>query len=77
MASLKCTVVCKNCHSDKIFHVSTKLLNDEGVFVETIENQWKYMYWCRVCSGFLYPNLKLFINKHIKKIIIKSKKSSI
>ena len=40
MASLKCTTIWKNCQDGNIFHANTRLLNDQGVFVGMIEEQW-------------------------------------
>ena len=74
MSNLKCDATCKNCGNEKVCCVSTKHFNDKGRFVDSIQDQWQYMYCCEVCQGFNYPDLKSPFDGKTKKFVYESNK---
>ena len=72
MSNLKCSPYCGKCNDPKIFYVTTKLFNAKAHFIDSTEDQWEFMYYCKKFNGFVYPNLKKPLDEKPKNKLLKA-----
>lgn len=77
ITNLKSTSTVSNCKNKNVFHKSTKLHNDGGMFVETIQDQWDNIYYLASCQSFIYINLKGSLDKKTKQYVIEINKNNV